>query len=338
MTMGDLDVVPALDRPDLLAPALASALAALGGTLAGDSACVAEIDPELADTAAFCERYGVELAMSANCVVISGRRGGETRFAACVVLATTRADVNGAARRQLDVRKASFAPMDVAVAETGMEYGGITPIGLPADWPLLVTQGRRGPGSGHRQRPAALQAGAARRGGRAPPRRPRHSQPGPLTPPGLPGLPGLPGPPGPLGPLGPPAGAARPLGPPGPLGPLRPGPLGPLGCPARWGRWGAHPGRSSSTLADRGRKGLLPRPFPSISFHDGPGSRRPVREGPARLTPVWPALLLLLVLRLFRQAGRSANVIRRLVSRATQSSDHQRAGAQPGTPPPAGHA
>ncbi len=138
MTMGDLEVVPARGRPDLLAPAVASALAALEGTLAGDSAGVAEIDPALADTAAFCERYGVELTESANCVVISGRRGGETRFAACVVLATTRADVNGAARRQLDVRKASFAPMDVAVAESGMEYGGITPIGLPADWPVLV--------------------------------------------------------------------------------------------------------------------------------------------------------------------------------------------------------
>src|ERR1700728_3510811 len=97
----------------------------------------AEIDPALADTAAFCERYGVEPAESANCVVISGKRGGETRFAACVILATTRADVNGAARRQLDVRKASFAPMDVAVAETGMEYGGMTPKGVPADRPVL---------------------------------------------------------------------------------------------------------------------------------------------------------------------------------------------------------
>jgi prolyl-tRNA editing enzyme YbaK/EbsC (Cys-tRNA(Pro) deacylase) len=148
LTMGDLEVVPARDRPDLLAPAVASALAALtgpvfsgsavSGSAAGDAIGVAEIDPELADTAAFCERYGVGLAESANCVVISGRRGGETRFAACVVLATTRADVNGAARRELDVRKASFAPMDVAVAETGMEYGGITPVGLPTVWPILV--------------------------------------------------------------------------------------------------------------------------------------------------------------------------------------------------------
>lgn len=98
----------------------------------------APIDPELADTAAFCEHYGIELADSANCVVIAGRRGQDTRYAACLVLATTRTDVNGVVRRRLDARKASFAPMDDAVALTGMEYGGITPIGLPADWPVLV--------------------------------------------------------------------------------------------------------------------------------------------------------------------------------------------------------
>ena len=122
------------------------------------------IDPELADTAAFCARYGVALEDSANCVVIAGRRGGETRYAACVVLATTRADVNGVVRRRLDARKASFAPMDDAVALTGMEYGGITPIGLPADWPILVDaavlerRGRR-----HRQRAAPLEDRARRR-------------------------------------------------------------------------------------------------------------------------------------------------------------------------------
>jgi prolyl-tRNA editing enzyme YbaK/EbsC (Cys-tRNA(Pro) deacylase) len=71
-------------------------------------------------------------------VVVTGKRGGEPRYAACVVLATTRADVNNVVRRHLDVRKASFAPTEDAVARTGMEYGGITPIGLPADWPILV--------------------------------------------------------------------------------------------------------------------------------------------------------------------------------------------------------
>jgi prolyl-tRNA editing enzyme YbaK/EbsC (Cys-tRNA(Pro) deacylase) len=138
MHMGNLDGVPALDRPDLLAPAVAAALAELDGKLPADAVGVAEIDPGLADTAAFCERYGVAPAESANCVVVAGRRDGETRFAACVVLATTRADVNGLVRRQLGVRKASFAPVDVAVAETGMEYGGITPVGVPASWPVYV--------------------------------------------------------------------------------------------------------------------------------------------------------------------------------------------------------
>jgi prolyl-tRNA editing enzyme YbaK/EbsC (Cys-tRNA(Pro) deacylase) len=110
----------------------------LTGWPRADEVGVAEIDPELADTAAFCERYGVALDVSANCVVIATRRGDNVRMAACMVLATTRADVNGVARRHLDARKASFAPMDEAVAKTGMEYGGITPLGLPGDWPVLV--------------------------------------------------------------------------------------------------------------------------------------------------------------------------------------------------------
>ena len=138
MSIGSLAAVPALDRLELLAPSVAAALAELGAQLPADEVGVAEIDPELADTAAFCERYGVAPGESANCVVVAGRRDGQVRFAACVVLATTRADVNGVVRRQLDVRKASFAPVETAVAETGMEYGGITPIGLPAHWPVFV--------------------------------------------------------------------------------------------------------------------------------------------------------------------------------------------------------
>jgi prolyl-tRNA editing enzyme YbaK/EbsC (Cys-tRNA(Pro) deacylase) len=98
----------------------------------------APIDAELADTAAFCDTYDVAMEDSANCVVIVGRRGEATRYAACVVLATTRADVNGVVRRRLDARKASFAPMEDAVTLTGMEYGGITPIGLPLSWPVYV--------------------------------------------------------------------------------------------------------------------------------------------------------------------------------------------------------
>jgi prolyl-tRNA editing enzyme YbaK/EbsC (Cys-tRNA(Pro) deacylase) len=132
----DLDLRPALERPELLADPVREALAAAPG-LAG-SVEVAEIDPELADTAAFCERYGVRMAESANCVLVAGKRGGEARMAAALVLATTRADVNGALRKLLDVRKASFASREDATGLTGMEYGGITPIGLPEGWPVYL--------------------------------------------------------------------------------------------------------------------------------------------------------------------------------------------------------
>jgi prolyl-tRNA editing enzyme YbaK/EbsC (Cys-tRNA(Pro) deacylase) len=130
--IGSLDWVPATSRPDLLADPVARAVRA------EMEAQVAEIDPELADTAAFCERYAVPLGVSANCVIIMAKRGGEIGHVACMVLATQRADVNGVVRRHLGARKASFAPMDQATALSGMEYGGITPVGLPEDWPVLV--------------------------------------------------------------------------------------------------------------------------------------------------------------------------------------------------------
>lgn len=136
---GNLSPVSASQRPDLLADPVVSALRTLA---AGDAEQlgVAEIDPELADTADFCEHYGSPLDLSANCVVVSGKRAGEVRYAACMVLATGRVDVNNAVRRRLDVRKASFTPMDTAVKLTGMAYGGITPFGVPDQWPVLVDE------------------------------------------------------------------------------------------------------------------------------------------------------------------------------------------------------
>ena len=127
-----LPTVPAVERQDLLAPVVAGVVGSV------DQARVGAIDPDLADTAAFCAAYDVPLAASANCVVVAGRRGDAERHAACVVLATTRADVNGLVRKRLDARRASFAPMEQAVERTGMEFGGITPVGLPDGWLLLV--------------------------------------------------------------------------------------------------------------------------------------------------------------------------------------------------------
>jgi prolyl-tRNA editing enzyme YbaK/EbsC (Cys-tRNA(Pro) deacylase) len=134
-TLGTLDWRPATERSALLAPPVAAAVRAL------DLPCfVAPIDPDLADTAAFCRAYDVGLDVSANCVVVAGRRGETTTTAACLVLASDRADVNKVVRKRLDVRKISFASMDDAVQQTGMEYGGITPVGLPAGWPVLVDE------------------------------------------------------------------------------------------------------------------------------------------------------------------------------------------------------
>jgi prolyl-tRNA editing enzyme YbaK/EbsC (Cys-tRNA(Pro) deacylase) len=133
--IGTLTSLPAVDRPDLLA---APVTAALKAWPAADRVAVVEIDPDLADTAALTEAYDLPLTASANCVVVSGRRSGEERVAACVVRADTRADVNNLVKRTLDVRKATFLPTDRAVEETGMEYGGITPVGLPEGWRLFV--------------------------------------------------------------------------------------------------------------------------------------------------------------------------------------------------------
>jgi prolyl-tRNA editing enzyme YbaK/EbsC (Cys-tRNA(Pro) deacylase) len=134
-TLGRIETVPALERPDLLATPVA---AALREWVHAHWVGVVEIDPEVADTAAMAAAYDIGMDTGANCVVVGGSRAGEERIAACLVRADTRADVNTRVRKELDVRKASFLPMDRAVEESEMEYGGITPVGLPSAWRLLV--------------------------------------------------------------------------------------------------------------------------------------------------------------------------------------------------------
>ncbi|ACZ30469.1 YbaK/prolyl-tRNA synthetase associated region [Xylanimonas cellulosilytica DSM 15894] len=138
--LGALTWAPALDHPDLLAPSALSALRAwaeLDDRVASGIA-VARIDPDHADTATLNDVHGLPPEASANCVLVAGRRGEVERVAACVVPATTFADVNTRVRKLLDVRKASFMTRDRAVAESGQEYGGIGPLGLPAGWRVLV--------------------------------------------------------------------------------------------------------------------------------------------------------------------------------------------------------
>ncbi|MDR1431183.1 MAG: hypothetical protein LBI99_03580 [Propionibacteriaceae bacterium] len=129
---GKLGPVPASSRPDLLAWATYAAIGFV------PQAMVFQIDPSHSDTETLCRVYDLPLEVMGNAVLVLGKREGQRRQACCMTLAHRRVDVNGLVKRKLDVRKASFAAMDHAVAVSGMEYGGITPVGLPADWPIWV--------------------------------------------------------------------------------------------------------------------------------------------------------------------------------------------------------
>ena len=134
-SLGGLTSLAVLDHLDLVAESVAALLRAWPEAA---GVAVVEIDPAVADTAAMSSAYDLPMSSGANCVVVAGRRDGQERVAACLVRADLRADVNNVVKRTLDVRKASFLAMDRAVEESGMEYGGITPLGLPPAWRVLV--------------------------------------------------------------------------------------------------------------------------------------------------------------------------------------------------------
>jgi len=134
-TLGKLNTVPAADAPELVAPHVLAALKSVG---LEREVGVVEIDPDLSDTAATEAEYDLTPETLANCVIVTGKREGKERIAACVVPSTTRADINNLVKKRLDVRKASFMPREQAVETTGMEFGAITPVGLPNGWPIYV--------------------------------------------------------------------------------------------------------------------------------------------------------------------------------------------------------
>ena len=104
---------------------------------AGDSFEILPCDPALADTAAFCAHYGIPPEESGNTIVVATKREPK-RHAACLVLATTRLDVNHAVRQLLGGQKLSFASGEETAALTGMMMGGVTVFGLPPDLPIYI--------------------------------------------------------------------------------------------------------------------------------------------------------------------------------------------------------
>ncbi len=135
LKLGNFNILPAIDNTELVALPTAKLISSL---INNKNIGVTEIDQSFSDTAAFCEKYQIDPSITVNCVIIEAKRGEKKQFAACAIPATTKTDVNDIVRKTLDARKASFASMEMAVAETGMEYGGITPIGLPSSWPILI--------------------------------------------------------------------------------------------------------------------------------------------------------------------------------------------------------
>ena len=104
---------------------------------AGATYEVIDCEPSFADTAEFCNHYGYSLDESANAILLEGKAESLV-YALCVVLATTRINVNKVARKRLGTRKASFASAEITKELTGMEIGGVTPVGLPVDLPIWI--------------------------------------------------------------------------------------------------------------------------------------------------------------------------------------------------------
>jgi prolyl-tRNA editing enzyme YbaK/EbsC (Cys-tRNA(Pro) deacylase) len=129
--------VPAMTCPQLLARPVRDLIATMPREQQ-DSIQVAEIDPRSAGGTEFCDRYGFTYEEGANCVLVEASRSGQVIYAACVVTPGSRTDLNGFVRRHLGMRRVTLVPKEVAIEKTQMEYGSMTPVGLPDDWRVLV--------------------------------------------------------------------------------------------------------------------------------------------------------------------------------------------------------
>jgi len=138
MPFETLKFTPAIDRPDLVSPSISDLLKNWKGSTPVEEIQVAEIDPTFAGGNDFCVHYGISTDEGANCVIVEGSRGDTLTVAACVVPVNYRIDFNGVVRKALNARRVSLAPLDKVLQLTGMEYGSITPIGLPQEWMILL--------------------------------------------------------------------------------------------------------------------------------------------------------------------------------------------------------
>ncbi len=126
-----LDFQPIKDHPELVSESVYEAAK-------DSSVLVGRIDPQYMNGTALSDHYDVELEDGANCIVVKGKRGEERMLAAVLVPVGYRADINGLVCEKLNAKKVSMAPLEEVLQETGMEYGSVTPVGLPTTWKVLI--------------------------------------------------------------------------------------------------------------------------------------------------------------------------------------------------------
>lgn len=127
-----LDFQPIKDHPELVSESVYRVAENSSDVLVG------KIDPQYMNGSALSDHYDVNLEDGANCIVVRGKRGETRTNAAVLVPVGYRADLNGLVCEKLDAKKVSMAPLEEVIQETGMEYGSITPVGLPESWKVLI--------------------------------------------------------------------------------------------------------------------------------------------------------------------------------------------------------
>ncbi len=129
---------PAIKRPDLVSSSITKLLNHWTVPVPVEKILVAEINPLFAGGNDFCSHYGISVSEGANCVIVEGVRGDEKIIVACIAPVNCKMDFNGVVRKTLHARRVSLAPLDMVLSATGMEYGSVTPVGLPTDWKILI--------------------------------------------------------------------------------------------------------------------------------------------------------------------------------------------------------
>ncbi len=138
MNIGKLEFNPVINNKELVAKSVCESIEKWNGKVPKDSFCVATIDPQYAGGVELCNYYDIPIEIGANCLIVEAKRSQQVWYAACLVPVGYRYNMTSVVRKALNARTVSVAPLDFVIEKTGMEYGSITPIGLPEEWKIFV--------------------------------------------------------------------------------------------------------------------------------------------------------------------------------------------------------